>query len=431
MTTMRRWASWAFLVAALGVGFGFVGVVLALAHASWLRLPAGIEPKEYVTVGRRNADTGALDTLSVPDYRNFAAAMPGEWAFAHRTTQDLSAQTQDGPLRKVQVRDVSTNFFSLLGVEPALGELFAPSRGVVISHGLWRRWYDGAEDVVGTAFELAGELPRTIVGVASAEFADVFASGAEPADAWTLNDGAGYVPRLSARLSPRDKLVFGTFDQSDGMASLEALAADFEFARRAPIGPLSWTHLAIADGDRLQGARGLEAHPARRDEAQRRLAWLAIATMVMLLLVFLSLVDSLAATEEARQREQAVRIAVGAAPRHLFVEALLANGLWLVPIAAVAALTFGRAASLLAAIEPFATHPGSIPAGSKIVGLGSGCVLLVAAFAGAIAWMAYSVSRMSGTVQSAAGLSGHRAVQRALACVTAVSLLVVASLTGR
>lgn len=432
MLIQKRAASMTFLVAALGVGFGFVGVVLAIAHASWSRLPGGVEAKEYVTVGRREAATGRFVGLSVPDYLNFQAAMPGQWGFANRTTQTLSVWGADGGLREVAVRDVSTNFFKVLGVEAALGELFAPHGGVVISLDLWQRWYEGAEAVVGSSFDLRTDPPRTIVGVAPAEFADIFGGATDGADAWTLSSEADYLGARSARLRPIGKLVVGTLADAEGLGSIDALATGFEFSRSVRMG---WAEMGttVGEGDRLEAVPGLEAHPRRRTEAQGRLVWLAAVTGVMFFLFFLALVDRLTAAQETEWQTQTVRVAVGASPKHLFFEALFANALWLLPIAALAGLTFRYAEDVLLAIEPFATHPGRIPLPSRLVGLGAGGALLLATFVGAIAAVAHTISKTAKRLDatSPAILSSRRYAQCVLVCVTVLALLAVASLAGR
>ena len=269
MLIQRRAASLAFLVAALGVGFGFVGVVLAIAHASWSRLPGGVEAKEYVTVGRREAATGRFVDLSVPDYLNFQAAMPGQWGFANRTTQTLSVWGADGGLREVAVRDVSANFFKVLGVEAALGELFAPHGGVVVSFELWQRWYEGAEAVVGSSFDLRTEPPRTIVGVAPAEFADIFGSTIGGADAWTLSGEADYLGARSTRLLPIGKLIVGTLADAEGLGSIDALATGFEFSRSVRNLPVQNTALASACHCSSKFAVGGRLNSSRTNWAMR------------------------------------------------------------------------------------------------------------------------------------------------------------------
>ena len=48
----RRPAKLAYLLLSLGLSFGFVAVVAAVAHASWFRLPAGVADRDYVSLGR-------------------------------------------------------------------------------------------------------------------------------------------------------------------------------------------------------------------------------------------------------------------------------------------------------------------------------------------------------------------------------------------
>ena len=427
---VRRWITFVFFVAALGAGFGFVGVVIAIGHASWMHLPHGVEAKDYFTVGRREAGTGTFSHLTVADYESFRGAVAGQWAFARPSPQRLSAKDAERALRQVAVRDVSANFFQVLGVQPAFGELFSPQGGVVISHRLWQRWYEGAESAIGLTFNLENELSRTIVGVAPPRFADVFIG---QADAWVLNSGMEYADDWRARLGPTGKLIFGTFDEPDGLARLEALADDYRFVRSVEVGWRRTSFAQIADRDRLDATPGIEVFPDRRSETRQRLGWLAAAIVVMLSLVFLALLDSLTAGQESRLKEAAVRVAVGASPKHLFLEALVANLLWLVPIAAIAWLTFSYFNAVLLTIEPFATHPGDIPPVSQVFGLAASALLLVVVFCGSIAWMSYAISKSSREASwlRPHELTAHRQTQRGLLCIAAVSLLVAASLAER
>lgn len=413
----------------MGAGFGFVGVVISIGHASWLQLPQGVEAKDYFTIGRREAGTDRFEGMTVADFESVAAAMAGQWAFADRFAQALSAE-DGGGLRQVKVRDVSTNFFHVLGVRPVHGSLFSPQGGVVISHHLWERWYESAERAIGATFNLDGELSRTIIGVAPRGFGDVFAG---QADVWVLNSGTEYGGGLGARLRPIRKLVFGTFDEPDGLASLAAFAVGYEFVRSVNIGMRVTSFTAVADQDRLDATPGIEAFPDRRGETRAHLGWLAVAIVVMLSLVFLALLDSLTAGQEHQLQDAVVRVAVGASPKHLFLEALLANLLWLVPIAAIAWLAFSYFNTVLLAIEPFATHPGNTPLSSQLVGFGTSASLLLLAFCGSIAWMSYAISKSSrgiGWVRPHE-LTAHRQAQRVLLCIAGVSLLVAASLVER
>ena len=71
----RRPAKLAYLLLSLGLSFGFVAVVAAVAHASWFRLPAGVADRDYVSLGRETAD-GAFHQVSFVDARNIAERVP-------------------------------------------------------------------------------------------------------------------------------------------------------------------------------------------------------------------------------------------------------------------------------------------------------------------------------------------------------------------
>ena len=109
---------------------------------------------------------------------------------------------------RVPSAQASSNLFSLLGIEPALGRPFLPKdeiaegpRVAIISHGLWERRFDGNPDVVGRELEVDTTVlygpPRpiperlTVVGVLPAEFRVPWS----PVDIWiplVVDRGEGY-----------------------------------------------------------------------------------------------------------------------------------------------------------------------------------------------------------------------------------------------
>jgi hypothetical protein len=83
----------------------------------------------------------------------------------------------------------SANFFSALGVAPALGRGFLPdedaagkNRVVVISHGLWQRRFGASPNAVGQTLTLSGNQ-HTVIGVAPADFKSPV-GGPKPAEFW-------------------------------------------------------------------------------------------------------------------------------------------------------------------------------------------------------------------------------------------------------
>lgn len=72
--TGRRPAKFTYLLASLGVSFGFIAAVISVAHASWFRLPAGVVDRDYVTVLRRS-ETEVLPVALI-DFEQVAVLAP-------------------------------------------------------------------------------------------------------------------------------------------------------------------------------------------------------------------------------------------------------------------------------------------------------------------------------------------------------------------
>ena len=206
---------------------------------------------------------------------------------------------------------VSEEFFELFGVSTALGSSFTPEdhalrapRAVVLSHALWKGAFGGRPDIVGTSIGIAG-LPARIIGVAPAEF-DV----PRGADLWwnlyVPRDNIGHLLEGYVRLKPQ--------------VSVESLEARLTRAMEA---------LAQKYPDQNQGRafllRPLLEHTV--GDLGGVLLMLFAATVLLLVLASVNVVNLLLARSTARSREMAVRAALGASRRqiigHLLTEALM------------------------------------------------------------------------------------------------------------
>ena len=103
------------------------------------------------------------------------------WQESPSTIDALAAWTPStytltgaGEPQRMKIAGVTPSAFSMLRASPLLGRVFTGTTGedataVVLSHGLWRQIFGGADDVLGRAVQLDG-TPRTIVGVMPAGF---------------------------------------------------------------------------------------------------------------------------------------------------------------------------------------------------------------------------------------------------------------------
>src|SRR3712207_2691639 len=159
----------AVAVLALALGVGANTAIFSVVNGVLLRPLPYKDPGRLVRLSEQSAK---LPQMSV-SYPNFV-----DWR-AQQTVFEQMAATQfdsynlsgGGEAERLPGRNVSPEFFPVLGVEPALGRLFteeenAPGVGrvAVISHGLWQRRFGSDPRVVGQPVALNNE-PFTVVGV--------------------------------------------------------------------------------------------------------------------------------------------------------------------------------------------------------------------------------------------------------------------------
>lgn len=167
----------AVALATLAVGIGANAAAYSIAQAVLLRPLPFREPDRLVTVWERNVSRNRPRNVVNPG--NYLAWRDRNAVFEEIAAFAPSSRNVTGMGTPVRLDGaaVTSNFFETLGVGPALGRGFVEEDGrpgapdvVVISDGLWRSRFAGAQDVLGRSLMLNG-TPTTIVGVMSAGFA--------------------------------------------------------------------------------------------------------------------------------------------------------------------------------------------------------------------------------------------------------------------
>lgn len=312
-------------VVTLAMTLGTVATVFTFANTLFFEPIPVDQPGQVVNVtSTRGSDTD-LGFVSYPDYAHFRERT--------RTLEDLAAHYSTAPLfvttdtraEEVNAAVVSSNYFSVLRLEPAVGRFFGPGEDsvpdrdpvAVLSHALWENWFDSASDVVGTVLTLNGSA-FTVVGVAPRGFRGLADSPNEI-----------YIPTMMLRVGYRwcdDSLaahcttlsMIGRLD--DGRTVEQAKA---ELATLVPERWRASNEPGKNSGVTVFGTRGMDQPGAEL----RLITLLSLVAGVVLAVCCANLAGLLIARGSARTRELAIRTSLGATrtrlTRQLLTESLL------------------------------------------------------------------------------------------------------------
>ena len=292
--------------------------------------------------------------------------------------------------------------FATLGVRPLLGRTFTTQEAVpggppvaVISYALWQRRFGGARDIVGRAVTLSGKR-HTIVGVMPRGFA--FPRGAE------LPPGLQFGPRTDIWapliFSAADRTNYFTLNMSAVARLAPGVAPGTARAELVAFGVRRLQELRVPAGQLAYTIVGLEEQAAR--PVRRGLLVLLGAVGFVLLIACTNVSNLLIARTGAREREFAVRAALGAG-RFRIVRQLVTENI----VLALGGAAVGAAIAVLGARVMLALVPGSLPRADD-VGVDARVVaftLAVAIVAGAAFGLASAVhvarQSVAATLQSA------------------------------
>ncbi len=316
------------IIATLGIALAATVLVFSFLNSFLLRpLPYG-DTSRLLVVYEHSLKVGRNNTSRVT-YGNVVAVQDRSTVFSRTGIFRNESATYHGgeSTETAFTQRVTADIFPMMGARAALGSVITPAnieiggvRTIVLSDSLWRRRFGADPAVVGKVIRL-DETPFHVVGIMPADF--VVPTGDDNPQAWAALLRSDYDPN---ERSQRRHHLWAELAPGANLA-----AAGAELSRIAA---------TLRDEFPKDNAdRGFVARTLREDllgSFGSQLLLLQGAVLLVLIVACFNCLCLLIARALQRRRELAVRLALGAARRHLLVQ-LLAESLWLsLPAAALA-----------------------------------------------------------------------------------------------
>lgn len=338
----------AVAVLSLALGIGANTAIFQLLDVVRLKTLPVKAPQELAEVrivdmgGARGSFSTRYNAVTNPIWEQLKDRQQGFSGLAAWGTGTFNL-AQGGESRPARALWVSGDFFNVMGVPPMLGRVFAPSDdqrgcsspGLVISHAFWQKEYGGDSNVLGRKVTLANH-PFEIIGVTPPSFfglevgrnfdlalpicADAIISGANN----SLDSGTSWWLMVTGRLKPGWSI-------KQSSSNLQAISSEL-FATTLPANypPVSVDKYR---GFKLEAVSAASGYSSLREDYERPLWLLFGIAGVVLLIACANLANLLLARSSAREREMAVRQALGAS-RWRLMRQLLAESLLLAAVGA-------------------------------------------------------------------------------------------------
>ena len=338
--TLFKSAAFSLLsVAALAIGIGANTAIFSVVNSVLLRPLAYQDPGRLVVVLH-----GGSFPVSPPDFLDWQRQTRSfqQMAAAQSTSATVTGRDKAEQLRALQV---SPNMFSLLGVQPVQGRAFQdgedqPGRDhvAILSHQLWQRRFGGDPGIVGESLTLNGESV-TVVGIMPEWF--------HFAPFWITRSEIWMPLNLSGRLNERSGRSLRVFARLNDGASLQQAQSEMDvicrrLSQQYPATNTNLTATVVPLHEKVVGNI-------------RPTLLVLLGTVAFVLLIACSNVANLMLVRaNGRQREVAVRLAIGSSRWGLVRQSLM-EGLLLSFAGAAIGLVLAKwgVAALTAGLPPF------------------------------------------------------------------------------
>jgi putative ABC transport system permease protein len=291
----------AAVVITLTLGIGANTAIFTVFNSVVLRPLPLPSPDRVIRLWHSNIQGGGFGSVSYPNLQDWRAENAAFEGLASWMGGSFNLKGKGSPER-IPGAFVSANYFEVMGVRPLVGRTFLPdedkpgnNRVVVLAESTWKGAFGGDPNSIGRTVTLNEEI-FAIVGVMPASFRFPVTNAQAwaplvPDASWGAQNRGNHILQVVGRLKARVTL-------QQARSQMDAIAS--RLAKRYP------------DSNADQGVRLLPLQEGMVGDIRKDLLMLLVAVVFVFLIACANVVNLLLTRAAARQREIAVRMAIGA-----------------------------------------------------------------------------------------------------------------------
>lgn len=336
----------------LALGIGATTAIFSVVNSVLLRPLPYQQPERLVMIWETNAkERNDEATASFDDYTDFKQARQHFDQIGATTSRWIFNLTGEVEAQQVGGMFVSANFFSMFGIKPQAGRFFIEEEDkpdganvVVLSHSLWQQKFGGRQDLIGQFIRLDG-TSATVIGIAPAGFHFM-----EPVDLWRP---LARNPIVAANAG-RAVRLFNVVGKLKPDATIEQAQSEIASIARG-------LEQQFPNSNSGVGVRLVSLHEQVTGRVETLLWVLMGAVVLVLLIACVNVTNLMLAQASTRQKEIAVRSALGASRWRLLRQLLIESSVLAMVSGVLGILLAVWGIDLLLALSP-----GNIPRQSNI-----------------------------------------------------------------